>query len=375
MRLELLLLVLCGGLLCADTTGCCKPQKKLIEFGWDEPNTAFMRQHIVEMERTPFDGCVFHLSDDIQENYIWDCWGKRAFTEAELKPALDDLKATTFTRFTHNFLRFNTCLLEDVKLDWFDDFSAILNNACLAARIAREGKCKGILLDIEHYGKGLQIFNYNEQRDKDKKSWDEYAAQVCRRGYEVMVAFQQGFPDVTVFLTFGYSLPWRNLQDNIKKNGKSSLAECEYGLLAPFMDGMVAAAKGRTRLVDGYEFSYGNKDTTSFKPAYLMMKNDLLPIVANPKKYHQVISIGFGIWMDFGSNKAIPLSAGYVDWVSDLANLDKNYYPPDKFEASVRTALEVADEYVWIYTEQPRWWPKGTNNPPDAYDAALRHAR
>jgi len=27
----------------------------------------------------------------------------------------------------------------------------------------------------------------------------------------------------------------------------------EYGLLAPFMDGMTEAAKGRTRIVDGYQ--------------------------------------------------------------------------------------------------------------------------
>jgi len=34
--------------------------KKLIEFGWDEPDPAFMRAHLAEMEPTPFDGCVFH---------------------------------------------------------------------------------------------------------------------------------------------------------------------------------------------------------------------------------------------------------------------------------------------------------------------------
>ena len=67
------------------------PVKKLIEFGWDEPDTAFLRQHIAEMEQTPFDGCVFHvMSADPQgkrENFTWLGWGRRAFTEAELEPA------------------------------------------------------------------------------------------------------------------------------------------------------------------------------------------------------------------------------------------------------------------------------------------------
>src|SRR4051794_22258594 len=35
--------------------------KKLIEFGWDEPDTAFLREHIATMEQTPFDGTVFHV--------------------------------------------------------------------------------------------------------------------------------------------------------------------------------------------------------------------------------------------------------------------------------------------------------------------------
>ena len=335
--------------------------KRLIEFGWDEPGPAFMRQHIAEMERTPFDGCVFHLTytkpDGSSGNFTWECWGKRAFTAAELKPALDDLKATPLRRFTHNFVRFNTT---PGDVDWFDDFSAVLNNARLAARIARAGKCRGILFDIEQYNSPL--FDYRRQRDAAKRSWDEYAAQARRRGRETMAAFQQGFPGLTVFLTFGYSLPWAQSQ-----GGKNPLAECHYGLLAPFLDGMVEAAKGHTRLVDGYELSYGYKDPARFPAAHQTMREGLLPIVADPKKYHRVLSIGFGVWMD-------------EDWRRkgwDTEDLTKNYYSPAEFEASVRRGLEVADEYVWVYTEMPRWWSaEGASvKLPPSYDAALRRAR
>jgi hypothetical protein len=41
--------------------------------------------------------------------------------------------------------------------------------------------------------------------------------------------------------------------------GKGALAECHYGLLAPFVDGLLEAARGRTRLVDGHEISNGYK--------------------------------------------------------------------------------------------------------------------
>ena len=40
--------------------GAGGPARKLIEFGWDEPDTSFLRGHLAELERTPFDGCVFH---------------------------------------------------------------------------------------------------------------------------------------------------------------------------------------------------------------------------------------------------------------------------------------------------------------------------
>src|SRR4051794_33106409 len=132
--------------------GVAEEPKKLIEFGWDEPDTAFLRRHIAEMERTPFDGCVFHVDargeSGKAERFTWLCWGPRAFSEEELKSALDDLKATPVRRFTHNFLRFNTT---PGKIDWFDDYSAVVANARLAARVAREGRCKGLLLDTEQY--------------------------------------------------------------------------------------------------------------------------------------------------------------------------------------------------------------------------------
>ncbi len=335
--------------------------KKLIEFGWDEPDTAFLRQHLAEMEATPFDGCVYHVgwkgADGKSGNFTWECWSKRAFTETELEGALADLKATPFRRFSHNFLRFNTT---PADIDWFDDHAAVVQNARLAARVAREGKSRGLLFDIEQYN--APLFDYRKQRDAKTKPWEAYAAQARLRGREVMEAFQQGFPDLTVFLTFGYCLPWGQSQ-----GGKKPLSECSYGLLAPFLDGMVEAAKGKTRIVDGHESSYGYKDPAQFPAAYRAMKEELLPIVASPKDYARVLSLGFGIWLDHDWRKA--------GWNAD--DPAKNYFAPEPFGATVRKALETADEYVWIYTETPRWWSAQGKavKLPEAYAEALRRAR
>jgi hypothetical protein len=98
-----------------------------------------------------------------------------------------------------------------------------------------------------------------------------------------------------------------------------------------------------------------------------LMKDGVLPIVRDANRYHQFFSLGFGVWMDEDWRKK--------GW--DEKDLSKNFYPPEAFEASVRRALEVADEYVWIYTETPRWWSAEGKSVklPGAYEAAVRRAR
>jgi hypothetical protein len=343
------------------STGAGMPQKKLIEFGWDEPDTAFLREHVREMEATPFDGCVFHAKavepDGKLVNFAWQAWGRRGFTIAELQPAIDDLKATRFDRFTDNFLRFNTT---PADLDWFDDFTPILANARLAAQVAREGNCRGILFDTEGYQ--AKLFDYRKQRDAKTEPWADYALQAKLRGREVMAAFSEGYPGVTVLLTFGPSYPWKQ-----SEAGKTPLPDSEDGLLAPFVEGMVEATTGGARLVDAHELSYGYRDLDKFARARQTILEGVAPILDHPEVYRKTIGIGFGLWLDYDWPK--------YGW--DEADIAKNYFTPAAFEASTRKALETADEFVWIYTEKPRWWTVagGPAHLPAPYAEALRNAR
>ncbi len=351
----------------ADTKSSPRPAKKLIEFGWDEPDTAFMRKHLAEMESTPFDGCVFHArylkgeGRDAKNSgeFMWENWGSRAFKIEEFRQSIDDLKALKPKRFTQNFLRINVVPVP-AELDWFDDHAAIINNCRVAARIAKEGTCAGVLFDIEQYGK--PIWQYEKQKDAKTKSWDDYAAECRKRGREVMAAFQERFPGGTIFLTFGYSLPHKQSGGDPAK-----LPNASYGLLAPFLDGMLDAADGKSRIVDGYELSYAYKDIAKFAPAYKTMAEGVLPFVkADHEKYRNVFSLGFGLWID-------------QDWRKngwDEQDFSKNFYTPEQFEKSVRTALETSDEYVWVYSETPRWWSEEgkTVKLPNRYEEAVKKA-
>lgn len=355
-------LLLAGGLVL--TAAGARPKdaagsKKLIEMGWDEPDTRFLRDHIARMERTPFDGCVFHVmyrgADGRDSNFTWQVWGRRAFTRGQLQSAFDDLRATRFRTMRHNFLRVNAT---PADLDWFDDHSAVMANMRLAAQLARAGGCDGVMLDLEQYQ--AKLWWYTKQRDAGTRSWDEYAAQVRRRGAQVMDALQDGFPDLTVFLTFGYSLAWQ-------ERPQGALSQRSTGLVAPFTDGLFDAARGRTRIVDGHEMSYAYRSPAQFKAARQRVRSDLLPIVANPDAYRARGSVGFGIWMD-------------NDWRAhgwDTAKPGRNYFPPDTFATALLGAVEATDEYVWIYSEKPRWWDTDTlyRGIPRSYLNAVKRAQ
>jgi hypothetical protein len=347
-------------LLVALAASGCTPRKKLLEWGWDEPDTSFMRQHIREMEDTPFDGCVFGVRAGpagAGGSFTWQFWGRRPFTPADLANALADLRATRPRRFSDSFLRVN---VTPGDVDWFEDFSAVTANARLAAELARAGRARGVVLDVEQY-QG-QLFDYRAQRFASSRSWNTYAAQARLRGREIVSALQDGYPGLTVFLSFGHSLPWVQSEHN-----RRPLAETSYGLLAPFVDGMLDTARGRTRIVDGYELSYGFREPRQFADARRLVEQGVLPIVAAPLVYRERLQLGFGIWLDYDWRRR--------GW--SATEPSRNYITPETLESTVTAALRTSDEYVWIYNETPRWW--GSTKPearmPEAYVTALRRAK
>jgi len=332
------------------------PRKKLLQWGWDEPDTAFLRQHLPEMEQSPFDGCVFGVRHGAGGSFTWQFWGRRRFTRDEVMDAFLDLRALRPRRFREFFLRVN---VTPGDVGWFQDITPILANARLAAELARAGHARGILLDVEQY-QG-QPFEFHAQPLTSAYGWDAYAAQARRRGREIMTAFQEGYPDLVVFLTFGHSLPWV-----MSERGTKPLAETPYGLLAPFLDGLLEAAHGRTVVVDGYELSYGYREPARFAQARRLVHQDVLAIVGAPEAYRRRLRLAFGLWLDYDWRR--------LGW--SATDPDRNYFTPAALGLALSAALHETDEYVWIYGETSRWWEAmgSEGRVPDAYQEAIRSA-
>jgi len=328
--------------------------KQIIEWGWDQPDTAYLRQHIAEMEKTPFDGVILGArawTNGAPTYFSHENWGKRRFTEEELRPAMDDLAATKFTRFTESFLRLN---VTPGDVDWFDpEFSAVLHNARLAAKIAAAGRLRGFMLDVEMYQS--PVFTYSGQKYCKEKTFAQYAAQVWARGREFVRAIQAEMPAPVVLLTFAHSLLAPAPPERLPDQG--------YGLLPAFVDGLLEAAAPRTEIVDAYESAYPFREVAQFQAARKAILEAGLRLSGVPQAYRKHMRVGFGIWMDESWREA--------GWFPD--DPEKSRKSPLEFEYALHRALAYTDKYVWVYSEQPNWWTG--DKLPAGYVDALRNAR
>jgi len=340
-------------------------RKKLLEWGWAQPDTASLRARLAEMERSPFDGCVFGVGygpGGRGGSFSWEAWGRRRFSREELASAEQDLRALRPRRFRSTFLRLN---VTPGDVGWFQDHAAILANAELAARLARAGRARGVLLDVEQYQGPL--FDFHRQPMAEAYGWEGYARQAEKRGREVMEAFQKGYPGLTVFLTFGHTLPWLQMTAKgepprgggdhpLPPGARRALADVPYGLLAPFVDGLLAAARGRTVVVDGFELSYGFREPSRFEEARRTFDRGVLPIVASPAAYRRHARLGFGLWLDYDWRR--------LGWFPGEPS--RNHFTPEALAAALQAARGATDEFVWLYSEKAPWW-SATAPPPPRY--------
>jgi hypothetical protein len=66
----------------------------------------------------------------------------------------------------------------------------------------------------------------------------------------------------------------------------------------------------------------------------------------NRAKYRSQVQVGFGIYLDAYWN---PTGPWYIDGLGGPR--------VERLRANVQSALQIADQYVWIYGEKFRWWP------------------
>lgn len=322
-------------------------EPKLIQMGWDTPTPTEAAKVIDAMQKVPFDGVVFQLTanghhdttdaKNRMQSFVYRCWGKEKLKADEFSEAIDAMKKTKWGRLTDNFLNLWT---KPGTVDWFsDDYDAVIQNAALLARAAKETGCKGILFDTEMYTPPVPVWSFKPDNPL-KKTFAEYQQQVRKRGREFMQAVNKEYPDITIMLTFGYSQAF----EKVKLPKFGSLEKVDYALLPSFLDGMLEAATPETIIYDGWEDAYAYKGEAAFvKAREKILVEGLEKWTALPEKYRKQYRASFGLWVDLDYGTLYP-------W--DVKNFARNYFTPEEFAFSLHSAFKHTDRYVWIWSQK-----------------------
>ncbi|HWQ92196.1 MAG TPA: hypothetical protein VN673_11035, partial [Clostridia bacterium] len=317
------------------------------------PATGQLREEWHTMEATaPFDGVLFKVELEDEQGHklsteaIWDT---RPWKREWLRLALADLKSCRFARFTDNFVRFNAT---PGAVDWADeaDWGALADKAGHCAWLMKQAGGKGLAIDFEPYGKNPFQFDATQGR-----TFAETAALVRKRGAEFTRAIAREYPEAVLLTLFMNSI---NLKAGNSDGPDSILASSAYGLLPAFVDGMLEGAPAGMTLVDGCENGYYMDSAEEYLGAADEMRSwhggaARLVSPENRAQYRRQVQAGFGFYLDMFLNESTnhyyrgPLNG------SRLARLERN----------LAFARDAADEYVWIYGEQCRWWGKPQNLP------------
>ena len=321
--------------------------KSIIQLGWDQPNTEFVRDHWQELEKAPFDGITIEVSftHDGKLYNDYSVMSRNRWPRKALKPALENLKAAKFNKLKHNFIRVNST---PGDLDWFndEDWDAACSNIANIAWLAKESGMKGILFDTETYNNFQYMW-----KPASGRSYAETSAKARERGAQVMKALTKEFPDITILSLWLLSKAPLSTQQG---DTESAITHAEYGLWPAVVNGWLDALPETARIVEGMEDAYYFQRMEEFSSTYAMLRSANSSMISkllapeNRKKYQTQVSISFGVYLD--AYLDAPSSGYYLKPLDGGTSLNR-------LRDTLVKAKAYADDYVWVYNEQVRWWP------------------
>jgi hypothetical protein len=356
------------------------PRRKLIEFGWNSPTPAVLRDRIAEIEETPFEGVTVRLPDDAGGGFIFDVKKLAAVKDEDREREARILESLPrSTKLADNFL----VLHGTSTMAWFDDDDWAKSEGYLrwCARVAKTGGCRGVIWDAEPYN-GINLWHYPSIAASDKRSFAEFYRQVRKRGAQFIRALQEEFPGITIISLrqisdfqegSPFSVGLLPVHDLVA--AEKQLAESHWGLHAAFTNGILDGIASGVRFVDGNEEGYFYTSPLHYYRAYHTLRHEALALVApeNHAKYAAQFTVGHAVSLDYPAGNWAEKISSFPDYLRKQALELTPEQRAQWFEHNVYHALRTADEYVWIYTEDLNWWDN--RNIPAGFAEALASAR
>ena len=307
--------------------------KKLVEFGWDYPNVSFLKAHISQMVKVPFDGVVFSFDFDIYNAFD-------TIQHPDSTFQYHDLAKIQWSTFTDNFLFVRGSSYTGAH--WLDDQSwlKISRNLKKVSDALNISKAKGIGFDPEYYYNDSTLNPWVYRASwYNNMSYDEVGKYVRKRGGQFIKALQSSKPDVKI-LCF-WLLDLVDMQSRTQPISKTGMA-----LYSFFIEGMLEGKNETSEIIDGNESSYWYQ-----KPLNFIMSGEYLR-----KRGEDFIDKS----LQSKLNKVQLAQAIYFDWIyAKVPEYDKGYDKQSKdrwLEFNLYNALKTSDKYVWFYNERLNWW-------------------
>jgi hypothetical protein len=336
---------------------------KLIHYGWENPAISNLPGVVEKLAQSPFDGLTAKASN---HNEIFQ---SKPFPDTDFAEDFKTLASLPKGALAGSYLMINSAT--DGAYDWTDEahWQAALSNMRVIVRLAKTGGFKGIVFDVEPYGKNP--WDYSTQPDPQsgkRPDFDAYARLMNARGAAMMDMMEAEFPGLEIWCLFGLSANNATL-DKIRGGEVRAdvLPKDSYGLWPAFFSGWIEASDETTRIIDGNEYAYYYTKRQEFDAAGAYIRNDLKEVL-DPlyrEKYSRKIQLGQAVYLDgvMASAKS-PRFIGY-------------YFPSDEgrhslLRANIMNAMQSAQSLVWVYAELPKWWEE---TPDKAIDDTIRAAK
>jgi hypothetical protein len=332
----------------------------LIHYGWDNPTVSQLPQVLPKLKTSVFDG-ISVAADQYTEIF-----------RATASPAnVHAANLSTLQKLDRTLLKNSYMLVlakTDGVFDWSNEahWAATLNNMRLLVKLAKAGGFKGIVFDVEPYGKNP--WDYGTQPGVKKLTYAKFASLVRQRGQSMMRMMQKEFPGIEVWGLYGLTANAYDYEEVTAGAAVSTvLSSSGYGLWPSFFNGWIDVADAKTRIIDGNEPAYYYSRTDQFKNAIPFIRDKLADLISQEArtKYKATVKVGQAVYVDAVMNLwGSPRFIGYY-FKSDTERAALLY-------SNTLNALQTSQTLVWVYSERENWW----RSPPRAITVnALKKAK
>ncbi|MEP6674201.1 MAG: hypothetical protein ABJA78_03575 [Ferruginibacter sp.] len=319
--------------LCGSLKAQVKPEKKLIEFGWDFPTINFLNEHITEMENSPFDGVVFSFDRD-----VFHAFDTIALEDKDFQ--YEASRRIRWKKFTDNFI-----FVRGISASgghWLEDknWEIIISNITKLSAAVVATNAKGIGLDFEYY-----------YPDPDKNPWiykaslykglsyQQVGAFVRKRGNQFMTALQKDSRNIKILCFWLLGLV-------IDQHKVRSLPETGMALVPFFVEGLLEAQNKTSEIIDGNETAYWyNKPEDFIRAREKLQTEGAALLAADVREKYKKVSNAECIYLD-GLYAKTPGTDRGLDKATKERWLHDNLYH----------AYKTTDKYIWFYNENVNWW-------------------